>query len=318
MVRSESEAYGVLGGYLEIRLQAPVVLTRVESVDELEPVTELPADSPLQDTLTDAHPDQCLAIRAGRVHTRSADEPGLLTCDICGVLGSSITCVPSLAGGEANGAVLVEHSRPLRRDEREELEERVSEAAPVIANLRNMAIAEKRALTDSLTGLANSRGVQETMKRMGAQASRSVTPLAAVLVDLDHFRQINDSYGRAKGDEVLAAVGDAIARDVRDSDFVGRCGGEEFVALLPSTDRQGALVLAEKLRRTIAGVRVPGLDGRLSASFGVAVLPDHAGEVNQLLRCADQALYAAKENGRDRVEAFEAPLSDASPSTDSD
>jgi diguanylate cyclase (GGDEF)-like protein len=320
IARSERDAYRVLARYLEGRLPTSrvIALNRNEGLDELEAGTDIPAESPLRQTLVGAGPDDCLAIRAGRVHTRTADDPGLLTCDLCGVLPGSITCVPSLAGGEIIGSALVVHSRPLGRAERAELLAGVSEAAPVIGNLRNIALAEARALTDSLTGLANNRGIQETSKRMAAQASRTVTPLAAVLFDLDHFRQINDAYGREHGDEALAAVGRAIADGVRDSDFVGRYGGAEFLALLPDTDQQGAVVLAEKLRQTIASVRVPGIDGRLSASFGVAVLPDHAGDVNQLLRCADRALYVAKANGRDRVEVFEAPLTGASPSSDSD
>jgi diguanylate cyclase (GGDEF)-like protein len=319
IARSERDAYRVLARHLESRLPASraFALNRIECSDELEPATDLPADSPLHQTLVGAGPDDCLAIRAGRVHTRTADEAGLLTCDLCGVLPGSTTCVPSLAGGEIIGSVLVVNSRPLRREEDAELLAAVSEAAPVIGNLRNIALAEMRALTDSLTGLANNRSIQQTSKRMAAQASRTVTPLAAVLFDLDHFRQINDAYGRGRGDEALAAVSQAIAHGVRDSDFVGRYGGAEFLALLPDTDQQGAVTVAEKLRQTIASVRVPGIDGRLSASFGVAVLPDHAGEVDQLLRCADRALYVAKANGRDRVEAFEAPLTGA-PDSDSD
>ena len=313
IARSEQAAYRVLVRHLESRLPASraFALNRIEDSDELEPATDLPADSPLHQTLAGAETDDCLAIRAGRVYMRTANDPGLLTCDLCGVLPGSIACVPSLAGGEIIGSVLAVSSRPLRRKESAELLIAVSEAAPVIGNLRSIALAEMRALTDSLTGLANNRGIQVTMKRMAAQASRTVTPLAAVLFDLDHFRQINDAYGRGKGDEVLAAVGNAIAQGVRDSDFVGRYGGAEFLALLPDTDRQGALTAAEKLRQTIASVRVPGIEGRLSASFGVAVLPDHAGEVDQLLRCADRALYIAKASGRDRVEGFEAPLTGA-------
>jgi diguanylate cyclase (GGDEF)-like protein len=319
IARTEDEAYSVLKRHLDTWLPGAdaVVLNRNDSVDELEPRTPLPEGSPLRQTLPRAEPDGCLAIRAHAVHTRDQGDEPLLRCEVCGVLDGPTTCVPSLVGGEVIGAVLVDHTRPLRRDEQAELEESVSEAAPVIGNLRNLTIAEMRAVTDALTGLANNRAVQETAERMVAQASRTVSLLAAVLFDLDHFKQINDTYGHEKGDEVLAAVGGALAHDVRDSDFVGRYGGEEFLALLPDTDQQGALVLAEKLRQAIASVRVPGLDGRLSASFGVAVLPDHAGEVSQLLRCADRALYVAKANGRDRVEVFEAPLAGASPPPES-
>ena len=308
--RSEAEAYDVLKRHVEnwIPGAEAVVLDRNDGADELESRTALPAGSPLREILLGAEPDSCVAIRSGRVHTRVPGDSDLLACEICGVLQGATTCVPSIVAGEVIGSVLVEHGRPLEDDEQAELQANVLEAAPVIGNLRHIAMAELRAVTDSLTGLANSRALQETLKRMAAQASRTVTPLAVVHFDLDHFRMLNDTFGHAKGDEVLSAVGDAIAHDVRDSDFVGRYGGEEFLALLPDTGREGAVILAEKLRQTIANLPVPELDGRLSASFGVAVLPDHAGEVNQLLRSAGRALSFAKANGRDRVEVFEAPL----------
>ena len=137
---------------------------------------------------------------------------------------------------------------------------------------------------------------------MSAQAGRAQTQLAAVIFDLDHFKRVNDIHGHAKGDEVLAAVGQVVSATVRDSDFVGRYGGEEFVALLPDTDCEGGRVLAEKLRLAIEALEVPDLDRRLAASFGVAVLPGDASTGEQLLRAADRALYLAKENGRNRVE----------------
>ena len=316
--RSEAEAYEVLKRHVEnwVPGARAVVLDRNDSADELESRTALPADSPLREILRGAEPDGCLAMRAGRVHTRVPGQSDLLTCEICSVLDASTTCVPSLVAGEVIGSVLVAHGRRLKDHEQAELQGNVFEAGPVIGNLRNIAIAELRAVTDSLTGLANSQALQETLQRMAAQASRTVTPLAVVLFDLDHFRLLNDTFGHGKGDEVLAAVGDAVAHDVRDSDFVGRYGGEEFLALLPDTGQQGAVILAEKLRQTIASLPVPELDGRLSASFGIAVLPDHAGEVNQLLRSAGRALSLAKANGRDRVEVFEAPLAGKADSAD--
>ena len=123
-----------------------------------------------------------------------------------------------------------------------------------------------------------------------------------MLFDLDHFKAINDTYGHGKGDDVLATVGAVAASIVRASDFVGRLGGEEFAVVLPDTNRAGGLETAEKLRAAIAEISIPGVDRRTTASFGVAVLPDDAGEPELLLRVADRALYAAKSAGRDRVE----------------
>ena len=114
--------------------------------------------------------------------------------------------MPSLVGGEVIGSVLVAHRKPMTQQERSRVDESVSQAAPVLANLRNLAVAEVRAATDGLTGLPNARSLRETLVRMVAQAARSELPLSAVLCDLDHFKQINDVYGHEKGDQALAAA----------------------------------------------------------------------------------------------------------------
>jgi diguanylate cyclase (GGDEF)-like protein len=123
------------------------------------------------------------------------------------------------------------------------------------------------------------------------------------LLDVDHFKQINDAHGHDRGDEVLAAIGVTLRTIARESDFVGRYGGEEFLLLLPFTDHDGALRLGEATRRAIETIKIPGLDQVVTASVGVAVLPDHAGDSLTLFRSADRALYAAKRNGRNRVES---------------
>jgi diguanylate cyclase (GGDEF)-like protein len=173
-------------------------------------------------------------------------------------------------------------------------------------------MAEQRAATDVLTGLPNRRALQDTMKRMLAQASRTVTPLSAIVLDLDRFKRVNDQHGHERGDQVLAAVGEVINHTIRASDFAGRNGGEEFLVLLPDTTGDGAVTLAEKLRVAIRTIEVPGLERQVSASFGVATFPIDATDTESLLRVADRALYLAKHNGRDRVEtapAEEDPVS---------
>jgi diguanylate cyclase (GGDEF)-like protein len=106
-----------------------------------------------------------------------------------------------------------------------------------------------------------------------------------------------------QGDEVLAATGVALRSAVRDSDFVGRYGGEEFLLLLPATGKQAALEVAETVRKAIAAIHVPNLN-QITASIGVAVMPDDAGDAPTLIRSADRVLYSAKKNGRDRVETI--------------
>jgi diguanylate cyclase (GGDEF)-like protein len=204
--------------------------------------------------------------------------------------------------GEVIGSVLVNRSRACDEQERRQLRDSVSQAAPVLANLRNLAIAELRAATDALTGLPNKRAVADNLKRMFAQASRTGTPLAMVLLDLDHFKRLNDTFGHQVGDQALASVGATMRSSLRDNDFAGRSGGEEFTIILPGTDPEGALVAADKLRQEIADITVPGLDLSITASLGVAAYPEHALTPERLERLADAALYLAKRSGRNRVE----------------
>ncbi len=304
VARSEAEAYDVLARHVDrvARALHVTVLNRNNSADRLEPVTPLGDDAAITQGLEGATPDSCLAVRLARTHRRAPDDEPLLSCEVCGRSDEQTTCVPSLVGGEVVGAVLIEHRDPLEAGRQQMIKQSVAEAAPVVANLRNLAIAQLRAATDALTGLPNQRAVHETLKRAAALAGRTASPLALITFDLDHFKAINDTYGHGKGDDVLAAVGAVASQTLRAGDFVGRFGGEEFAAVLPDTDRAGGMQAAEKLRAAIATITVPGIDRAITASFGVAVMPDDAGEPDLLLREADRALYSAKKAGRDRVE----------------
>ena len=303
ITRDEDEAYGLLKRYLERSLvdSDVLVINRNNSHDRLEPMTTLDGGSELAERLKSAEPDACLAVRLGKMHERDGEHEPLLTCDLCGPTVTSSTCVPSLVGGEVIGSVLVQHPAPLDGVSKRRLEESMTQASPVLANLRNMALSQMRAMTDGLTGLPNRRSIEDTLKRMAAHADRTSTPLGAVLFDLDHFKQINDLFGHEKGDEVLAAVGAIVTSALRGSDFAGRYGGEEFVVLLPDTDREGAVLVAEKLRLAIEAVEVAGVSRPITASLGVAAIPADASEPAFLVRAADRALYLAKSSGRNRV-----------------
>lgn len=199
------------------------------------------------------------------------------------------------------GSVLVTSVRAFATTESMQIKTTVGQAAPVLANLRSLALAEFRANNDSLTGLPNKRATEDTLKRMVAQAGRSVAPLTAVMLDLDHFKAINDRFGHAQGDEVLAAVGTNIQASLRTSDFAGRIGGEEFLILLPDTNVEGAWHVAEKIRHAVASITIPGVERDITASLGIAGLLEHAGNATGLLREADRAQYAAKAAGRNRT-----------------
>ena len=142
-----------------------------------------------------------------------------------------------------------------------------------------------------------------------AQAQRKQQPLSAITFDLDRFKAINDNFGHDVGDETLRATGAAIRELVRGGDHVARFGGEEFVVLLPETTGSDAVLVAEKMRKALASVKVAGLDGGFfTASFGVAAYPDDGSNSHELFKAADEALYRAKESGRNRVERTAAPL----------
>jgi diguanylate cyclase (GGDEF)-like protein len=214
------------------------------------------------------------------------------------------------------GSVLAIHEAPLSDYEGRSMREAVIQAAPVLGNLRNLAIAELRSATDVLTGLPNRRAIEGTLKRMVAQSSRTGTPLAALMCDLDHFKHVNDQFGHGSGDDILAAVGAVFSDSLRAADFAGRYGGEEFLILLPATGAEGAREIADKIRTAVADIRVPTVPQRITLSVGIAVLPDHANDAGSLERAADRALYAAKNAGRDRIEMFNSQFNTRTPLVD--
>jgi diguanylate cyclase (GGDEF)-like protein len=159
--------------------------------------------------------------------------------------------------------------------------------------------------TDPLTGLGNRRRLERTLGAALTRAERFNEPLSVLIVDLDHFKHVNDTFGHQLGDEVLMATATAISSTVRNYDEVARMGGEEFVIVAPATDLTGAMVLAERIR-----VVVPAACRELlpetwqqHASTGVAAFPDHGSDVASLLAAADDALYEAKALGRNAVRA---------------
>ena len=252
-----------------------MVLNRNNSADRLEAVTPLPPGSPLAGTLRGAEPRSCLAVRSGRAHHENGARPALLCCSVCAPVPGASLCVPLTVGGEVIGSVLLSRAAPYSEAEEQRIHDSVGQAAPVLANLRNLAVAEIRAATDSLTGLPNNRAVTDAIKRALARAAASGAPLALLLLDLDHFKQVNDQHGHEVGDQVLAGVGATLRAVLRTGDFAGRQGGEEFAILLPDTEIAVALEIAERIRAAIAEISLPGADVSVTASIGVAGFTDH-------------------------------------------
>ena len=163
--------------------------------------------------------------------------------------------------------------------------------------------AEELAQKDELTGLKNRRAFFEQGTRIIEQSKRFRHPISVIMMDIDHFKMINDDYGHSIGDKVLRAVAEPLQRVVREIDIVARMGGEEFAFILPETGLEEASNLAERLRSEIEDLVVTN-DGhqiKITASFGVAACKDGDGNIEVLLTDADNALYVAKKNGRNQI-----------------
>ncbi|WP_127478080.1 diguanylate cyclase [Sulfurivermis fontis] len=164
---------------------------------------------------------------------------------------------------------------------------------------------------DGLTGIANRRSFNQALEREWLRAMRQQTPLSALLIDIDYFKQYNDHYGHQAGDECLKSIASALSLAVqRPTDMVARYGGEEFVLLLPETDRRGALLIAERLQQLINRLAIPhALSplGQVGMSIGICTLiPQRDQPSQRLVACADRALYRAKAAGRNRIEVASA------------
>lgn len=159
---------------------------------------------------------------------------------------------------------------------------------------------KQQAVTDGLTGIANRRHFNESFTKEFERAKRYGNCLSLAVFDLDFLKKINDTYGHNVGDEAIKAIGRVLSNSCRAVDVAARFGGEEFCLLLPDTDEEDALNLAERVRNLIYETHIEG-PGNISASVGVATYPQHANEQDELFEAADQALYAAKHSGRNKV-----------------
>ena len=215
---------------------------------------------------------------------------------------TNVAVLPLRIDDEAHGALLVAFGGGRRRQVPETTIVALEQAARLIASTieraRLHASLEQLAARDALTGLVNRRVFEETLVREIARSKRTREPLSLVVVDVDHFKRVNDEHGHHVGDEVLRHVGEALGGSVRASDLVARFGGEEFVALLPGCGPADAYNVAENLRAAVAadGPPVP-----VTASAGVASYPTQATDGTSLFEAADAALYQAKREGRDRT-----------------
>jgi len=216
-------------------------------------------------------------------------------------------CVPMMAQGEALGVLhLAAAQEQMRLTEAHQgLAQTVAEQLSLaLANLRLRETLRNQSIRDALTGLFNRRYLEETLERELYRAARSQHPLGIIMLDLDHFKHFNDTFGHDAGDLVLRELGQLLQAHIRGSDIACRYGGEEFTLILPEapleTTRERAETLRIAVKRLVVQHRGQPL-GALSMSLGVAAFPEHGAAADGLLHMADQALYQAKREGRDRV-----------------
>jgi len=222
----------------------------------------------------------------------------------------SALVVPLVLEDRAIGALSLEATHPnaFTDDDLQLLITFAATATTAIRNAQLHAKVQELATIDPLTGLYNRRAFFEMGHREVERAQRFGRPLTAIMFDLDHFKRVNDTYGHAIGDQVLAGLAKLCQKELREIDLLGRYGGEEFAVLLPETDVAGAWQVAERLRRRIAQAAIDTDRGpmQITLSLGIAALEEDVLDLETLLERADRALYAAKQGGRNRTCVWEA------------
>jgi diguanylate cyclase (GGDEF)-like protein len=257
-------------------------------------------------------PDSCCGLRSGQARWRQPGVSEIHCTHFNGDPPERYLCKPIVAHGNTLGVLYVQCSSEtavaavlLRMDGLRQL---VQLTGMAIATLNLRTKLENQSIRDSLTGLFNRYFMQISLERELARAARRKQNLAIFMLDLDHFKKFNDTFGHAEGDTVLKAVAEIFRSSTRTEDIACRYGGEEFTIMLPDVTPAAAYERAEGIRLAIAGLRVPlekEVYAEFTVSIGVAVYPNDGEYADVLLRRADTALYRAKRQGRNQVVQFE-------------
>ncbi len=253
-------------------------------------------------------PDECWALRRGRLHLVN-DPVAEMSCrHVPQPLQAGYLCVPLMAQGEAMGILHLQATGLIPSDFKEptvHIAATLGEGmALALANLKLRETLRSQAIRDPLTGLFNRRYLEETLERELHRVKRLGSSLGVVMMDLDHFKEYNDTHGHEGGDAMLSAVGSLIKTHCREEDIPCRYGGEEFLLILSGASSEVTLGRAEKLRQAVKELQIQHRGQYINPttmSLGVAVFPDQGATGEDLIRAADNALYLAKAEGRDRV-----------------
>lgn len=258
-------------------------------------------------------PDDCWALRRGKPHEFGGDQQAVACHHVDGAKAPWHLCLPMTAQGEAIGLLYLQsQQRPAdgTADEEQAEDDRTQFYAAVadsvalaFANLRLREKLQHQALRDPLTGLFNRRYLIETLERELHRAERSEQPLSVIMLDIDHFKSFNDTYGHGAGDAMLEAVGKLLRSRTRIGDIACRYGGEEFAIVLPGAPAEITLRRVDALRKEIQSLSIQYRGNplaQITISAGVSVYPMHGPDEESLIHAADQALYSAKQKGRNQ------------------
>ena len=212
-------------------------------------------------------------------------------------------CLPLISFGEVVGVLLLESARPdaFLASDVQPLESVADICAAAIQNARHFERTKQLAYLDGLTGIYNRRYFEQRIVEEIERARRYEKAMSVIMLDIDHFKKLNDEFGHLLGDEALRQVSSLFLQHVRKVDFVCRYGGEEFAILVPETTGENAVGVAEKLRRAVETWHFPGVPRPVTITAGVAEFPAQGNDRDELVKAADSALYAAKQAGRNRV-----------------
>lgn len=249
-------------------------------------------------------PSDCWAMRRGKIHCvhAGAQEPD---CVHLIARMPAYACVPLLAHGETMGVLYIAHTENDYFDERRLLMLRTiaEQISLAIANMKLQDALRMQTLRDPLTQLYNRRYMESSLERELLRARRSGQPLSVMMLDIDHFKRFNDTFGHDSGDALLKEFGKLLQRNVRGEDIACRYGGEEFILILPTCPEDIAIKRAHKIIQETRQLAIHHNHqdlGKITVSIGIALFPAHAEEVEPLVKAADRALYRAKQDGRDR------------------
>jgi diguanylate cyclase (GGDEF)-like protein/PAS domain S-box-containing protein len=308
------EAYKIIQSALQTALPSPSGALFITSASRNIVEVEASWGTPLSSSKT-FRPDDCWALRRGKVHKVKSPHSPLRCAHVSEDSSVRYLCVPLVAQGETLGVLYLEGPSEAGDCSSEAIEEQMDlltrravlvgeRISLAIANLRLREILRGQSIRDPLTGLFNRRYMEESLERELSRASRSGASVALLMIDIDHFKRFNDTFGHQAGDKLLRSLGDFLNQRTRGQDVPCRYGGEEFAVILSNATLDAARRRAELLHEGLTNLSVEHAGQvleRITISIGVAATPGHGTTALELLHAADQGLYRAKTEGRDRA-----------------